>query len=860
MKFSRLILPFPFLFLFLMKTVNAQCDLPGGWDPDSTNEYAVSVSSSGMGILLSNLEVSISTPFEINSSTTWSNCDIGVTDGDAIIIRSGATLVITSGTLITTKAELWEGIVVENGAVLVVNGSSIICRAETAVTVNITSYGDVTINNASFIENYRGMLFGSYTAGLHPASIVGSAFLGGYPTALPTGAPTTYGSIGIQVLGVSDGGSPSTLGLSVGSPSGTRNLFENLDRGILATNSTLLVRNCEFKSIFDVNPPLTGIGILGTINGLSTPDMLIGTSVSGANAFGDCQTGIRLIGFDEVKISDNDFGLATGDFEAGIEIYDNLMEIVVESNEIMNFSGVGIYLEDNAPSTINIRENVLSSTESGCTITGVEIVEPTATGSVSYAVRDNIIDSVQMGIRATNTEDIEISDNQITFTQPSGCSGGLAFGIRVEGATNGLMEGNTVSGLCSSCTNPEIIGLAARNSPGVLFADNIAALCGYGFLVADDCLEGNAVCNTITNCNKGFGFQSVAIGEEFGPVEYVSSPGDPSDNAWFPATTANRTHTFVVTDGGLMSWFYRGAGSTPPAGTEHDASINNSAASTSFVVIPSDVPNTTIDLCGQTMRSSGSSVSQFAHASIPASILAVLQQDSAANSVSDQSYTFLQTAKLRGLTDPVVVYLLTKTNIDALDAVEQYIREKDWVGAANLLASLSPINDQEQVQIDVLAILLEGKQNQAGAFNGSAPRVVSYIESSQIAELQAIANLDASGRRVPVLMAQAILGQSNWSVESFEERLSAPQTSTLERLDVYPNPTSGVFTVQASEAIDLLQVFNAFGQLILQESNQGTGNLQQILLRNAEPGIYWIKARIASTGHTLTSVLVLVAN
>jgi len=385
-------------------------------------------------------------------------------------------------------------------------------------------------------------------------------------------------------------------------------------------------------------------------------------------------------------------------------------------------------------------------------------------------------------------------------------------------------------------------------------------LSGYGFLVADDCLEGNAVCNTVTNCNRGFGFQSVATGEEFGPVEYVSSPGDPSDNAWFPASTANRTHTFAGTNGSLVDWYYRGAGSTPAAGTEHDASIDNTSGGISVVITPTAVLNATIDLCGQTMRSSGSSEPQFAHAAIPASIFAVLQADSTSNTVSDQSYTFLQTAKLRGLSNSTAAYLLAQTNIDALDSVEQLICSNEWTAASTLLSSLSPTNEQEELQMEVLAILLAGKLSQEESFTATLRRVVSYLDTEQVAALEAIADLDATGRRVPVLMAEAILGRNNWSVEAFEERQSNQGSISSNKLHVFPNPTAASFYLETSESIELLQVFDAFGQLKHQQNMQGSEGMLHVNLLDAEPGLYLVKARVASTGKVLSAVLVLVAN
>lgn len=842
-----------------MYPLNAQCDLPVGWDP-TTFVYNVSASSSSMPATLTAEDVEIQTPFDIDQNATWSNCKVGVTDGDAITVKSGNTLVIQNGTLVTTKADAWSGIVVENGATLVFAGYSIICRAETAITVNITSSGDVTVSNSDFIQNYRGMLISAYTAGVHPASIQGARFFGGYPTALPSGLPTTYGSIGLEVVGVNDGGSPTTLGLVVGNPGANWNLFQDLDRGIVATNSTLWVRHTEFKNIFDVNPPLTGIGILGAVQGTSTPDMLIGTSVANLNVFGDCQTGIRLTGFNEVTITDNVLSLVTGDFHSGIEVFDTQGELIIRENDLSDFDESGIYLEDNGLSSLLVKDNEVSSTAVGCTITAIELVEPMATGSVSFAVRDNIIDDVQMGIRATNTEDIEISGNTITFTQPFGCSGDLAFGIRVEGAINGLIEENTADGLCSACNNPEIIGIAARNSLGVLFRADTVLHCGFGFLVADDCEEGNAVCNVVINCNKGFGFQSVATGEEFGPVENVSSMGDPSDNAWFPASTANRTYTFAITFGPPFVWWYRGAGSTPAAGTEHDASIDNTSAMMGDEIAPQPVLNANIDLCGQVMCSSGDSERAIAHSVIPTSILNKLREDSTLNTVSNSSYSYLQVAKLRGQDETVVTHLLSLTIIAALDAIEKLVQLNELENASIGLSTISPINTQEDLQKGVLSLLIAGKQVQMETFTAAEPRVLSYLSNDQISDLESIASLDATGYGIAVLMAKAILGINDWSVEGFLEKAFSQDGLVSDELKIYPNPSKGLVYFEAIEPIALIQVFDAHGQLQIVRSVTSEMGIHHLDLSNLQSGIYLINATASISSKVFSATLVIAPN
>src|SRR5690606_33137836 len=72
-----------------------------------------------------------------------------------------------------------------------------------------------------------------------------------------------------------------------------------------------------------------------------------------------------------------------------------------------------------------------------------------------------------------------------------------------------------------------------------------------------------------------------------------------------------------------------------------------------------------------------------------------------------------------------------------------------------------------------------------------------------------------------------------------------------ERTLIYPNPTSGIFTIQFQEPLEDLQieVYNAVGKLVL--TNQMAGKHNSVInLSNYSNGIYYIRLMSGSTSVT----------
>jgi hypothetical protein len=781
--------------------LQAQCDLPPGWMP---TVYNTSATASGL-TAPTGADVQINTPFDINDDVTLTTCDVGVRGQGAITVKSGSTLTLTSNTLLTHINSYWTGIVVENGAELIVNGNSTICHAQVAINVQITSAGDVTIDNASLVQNETGVAFGAFSGGLHPATITGTTIDGGYPTALPTGLGATYGQVGIEAKNVNDGGSPISLGLQIGSTASV-NTIKNLAIGIDNVNSTMLVQNCTFENIVQAASASgdPGIAILGRMNGVSSADMRIGTTTSGGNTFTDCDHGIDLMEFDYVKIGDNTFEESTGDFQRGIWVRESYNTVIIEDNDIKDFSDEGILVEDNGGATMNIRDNTITGTGLGCDQVGIDVVETAGTGSVTFAVRDNVISGVAIGISAINAEDIEISSTNptapqdIEFTQPAGCSGDLAFGVRLEDCDGALVENNVISGLCTSCTNSEIVGIGIRRSVDTYLNGNEVELSGFGVLIAQNCELGNANCNTLENCRFGFGFQDVATGE-YGPVEYEGSPGEPSDNAWFPASTADRSLSFSGSDAGSFSWFYRAAGSTPAPATEHDASISNSFSMLPATALSPTSVVSSIDLCGATMRI-GVDGNQDGMPPV-------------ARTTDGTSYEILYANYFIG-SDTLLMDSAASTSIPAFHDMVDRINAKNHAAAAGTYSSIGAISSMEEDIADALYLAAKARYRRFSDTLHGKEELASYLAPSEVSRLEALAWSPYTESGKASSIAAAILGISTWRIDSaaFKEgHVFETSDGPQSILTISPNPANNRISVEWSEGVEWIELYNSNG-------------------------------------------------
>lgn len=81
---------------------------------------------------------------------------------------------------------------------------------------------------------------------------------------------------------------------------------------------------------------------------------------------------------------------------------------------------------------------------------------------------------------------------------------------------------------------------------------------------------------------------------------------------------------------------------------------------------------------------------------------------------------------------------------------------------------------------------------------------------------------------------------------------SLDETKTV-KLDIYPNPTSKMFTIESGSAIQNIEMYNHLGQLVKTQATKG--NILNFDVSDLEPGIYFIK--IFSHDQVITRKLVI---
>ena len=839
------------LLISTSQLLYAQCGLPSGFDATG-NEFDVKASTGAGGTAMassySGIEMEISTPFEVDQDLELDDCDVEIVQSNEITVKSGVTFDITNGTLITTDNSPWIGIIVEDGGELIVDGSSIICHAETAIHIKISTSGDVTVEDAILENNYRGIEVDEYTAGLHPATVTGTTFQGG---TLPTGLSAAHSSIGIQIDSVSDGGAPLTLGFQLGDPNENANEFYDLDLGVEAVNSTIFVQNCDFFEIDKVNAALNlGIAIRTLINDatLTTADCFIGTSVARENYFEDCRFGIQADGHEVVRIANNRMKYIDGPFISGIFVENSIDTVVIAADSIEGFKDFGIRSLDNETSIMSIRENYIATTvaSASCDVTGIEVHESVGTGAVIYEVENNTIDGVQIGIELANTESMEVNSNTVSITQNL-CTSTTIAGINAESADDILISANNVSSDCTSgtttCTDQEFIGIACTNSPGVLLDGNTVEYIGYGILLVNDNADGNAVCNILNYCGKGFGFNSVTDDTEWGPVEDVASAGEPSDNKWEPSPTADRTHCYNGSDGATFDWYYRDGSSSPAGGTEHDASIDNTAG-TSFgttPVAPTSVTSTELD-CGS-MRLADWGTVNHSRTYVNSAILdELVSLDFSATSLKQSIHNYLELAQIREQEETIVLDRISETNIAKIQEAEGLLLNDLSSSALTVLDGLSAKNEWESWEVRMLTIIAKAKDRRTSEvipFSGLG----GYLTAQELHLVDSVASLSTEVGGDASSMARVLLNRIEIGAQHSFERSTDQYLLAYDAVDVYPNPAQDILHVatnQQSAEMTLVEVYDIAGIRLLVE--QFAGNHLTLDVSKLQPGVYFISA------------------
>jgi len=475
-------------------------------------------------------------------------CTILMGPNAKVTVEDGAWVRLGKCTVQACSGLMWDGFYVENGGYLQMDGNYLIKDAKNAV-VSVDG-GECRIEANLFDKNFKHIDIRTYNS-THQAVIKKNKFfcsgtiLPQYP---PVVAYRTQDAI--VVNGVSS--------IDIGARN-AGNTIENCDVGIFAMNSFVRVVGNTFQNI---EPGSVMIG-----------------QPNHPRGYGIFTASLDLTGT-------NPYGLSTMPAALSLQGGNSFTDVTY-----------GIYSFNNGQ--INIRNNTLKYPDNpyahGTAITLAEISHPTQ----YKLITTNTIENYNKGILAGSTEYVRISGNTIKDVKNISTSffSTRGMGIRIEGGSNNVVQGNTVI----NTTNPDwnLEGISVSNS---------------GSLVVS--------CNTIRKMGKSIRFQGVndpvqikknamyngtagIVLSDNGFINEQGTTGTPWDNEWYAFssrhlyamnnTFANQIHYHIWTGGG----------------PKHPANFDNGTDGSSFPFIISFENSSLLMLCATPIMSASPSYSSW---------------------------------------------------------------------------------------------------------------------------------------------------------------------------------------------------------------------------------------------------------
>ncbi|HXB40695.1 MAG TPA: T9SS type A sorting domain-containing protein [Bacteroidia bacterium] len=284
----------------------------------------------------------------VTATYTIDAAETRIAAGKTITVRNGSTLVIDGSWLhvcTPCNGSMWSGIFVESGATVITKNYSIIEDASNAIKT--ASSGTTTpipvwnISNTIFNNNTNCIYIDAHSGNLSSNYIYSSIFtcrnIGSHitssgnfssiktdisaatPLLVSSVNPTDKTILGARtVYGIYLNAINYTNPINVGSSAQSNNLFDNLDFGIRAYQTSLTAKNNTFQNLTgNSNSNIIGVGIFSDAtsslgSGGVAAKLIVGnsnTTVNNAekNYFTNCLDGVYTLNMRQVFINDNTF-------------------------------------------------------------------------------------------------------------------------------------------------------------------------------------------------------------------------------------------------------------------------------------------------------------------------------------------------------------------------------------------------------------------------------------------------------------------------------------------------------------------------------------------------------------------------
>ncbi len=627
--------------------------------------------------------------------------------------------------------------------------------------------------------------------------------------------------------------------------------------GILANQTNATIYNAEFKDLTGAPSPNSNrnIGVLGVGAAINTFGLTVGsTGPNQENLFDNCDIGILVDRNMNLDARENMF---TNIVRNGILARQNTSGLInIVGNDIQSSSGfIGFYCLDNSATTVNINNNNInwnySPSQAGL-LTGIAIqnVVPLNLGNNNISnVSINRIKNCELGVFVGSNPLTDINGNIIRIQKSnSDIAQTLYTGIRVVNSLGTTISANQVTKLIGNATSAiedNLYGIQVENSRFTPTYNNLLQRMGRGIQYSGSCLFSAIQCNTMWKNWTGMNFNSADISQQGLPVGTFGFPnGLTWDNKWQSHQGTDRSDGLMATPTNIHHKPQNTYNPQPSTG------LDNSGFN------PVQLGNNSASNCAGVGTNPGGHVAPGQD-----------KRNLLFAPIKDDTKVYGQYSGALREWDRRVLYAMFRTdntwmNLGSSDDADyqQYYNsfsgsntEKlcDMVDAfntnntalaASINASIVPDNMQEDYLKQVMDIY-------AVTFTDS----IYTFTPQQQADLEFIACLDATEYGPGVYSAQAMLGlfygcdgQGNMRSMTFSE----PNTTKQAEIALYPNPNSGIFTIESElERASQLLIFDVTGKQVYSAQILKGYQINEFDLSNLNTGLYVVK--IMSNGLTL---------
>jgi len=750
-----------------------------------------------------NKVIAINGTVEINNPggstiNTYSNCTFLMAPNAKIVINNGSHFSLRHCTVQNCNGIMWDGFYIKNGGKLTIVGSTIKDAKNAVVSENGGHY-EISNNNifdGNFVHVKVEPYQGNHTGFIRKSTFTCSAqLIPQYPPviAFRTQDAITVNNVSSIVIGEKNAG----------------NTISNCDIGILAMNSFIRVVGNTFSNI---EPP-TSIAI-------GQPNH---------------PRGYGIYTFSVFTSANSQHGLST-------------MPSNLSKNGGNTFTNVtnGIYSFNNGQ--VNIARNTFDYQNNprgrGTAISVSEGTHPLTNKNITT----NNINNYNKGILVVTTENARVSGNIVNNLKlmPASFSSLRAMGIRIEGGSNNVVQGNTVQNNNASSVDWRWEGISVSNSGSLVVSCNTIRKMGKSirFQGVNDPVQIKK--NFMHNGTAGIVLSDNGFINEQGTSGSIpataTTPGNgiPWDNEWYGFSSR---HLYTMNYTNASNIYYHIFSGTSP---RHPANFNNGAENGSQSFNSKYENGSLFMLCAIPLMSASPEYSSWMN-DVAANTNANLQSPMHRNWMGRNGlYKTLKEDSLLSQNASLQSFVqqLETESQGVLRKVQDTLLMNDYLAAKIMNDILIPSTKPDSVFRDINSVFINAVMTNSNDWT-------TAISQSGLDSLEAIAELCPFEYGEMVYLSRIMLKMFGDTTEYFNEceadEISVPGKSMMSTnnemfVNVFPNPASSEITIETDVALPATVTFySALGQIILIQDLYNESSIIDIRTISEQLVLYEIK-------------------